>query len=180
MKSFLWFWIGLVSAHQCRMPVFNQCPAPTVLRFQLPKEGTPLQRQNPRPANFHLDNLFTSQPAPFRPLNLKIAVTGSDIPFQMSTDEDRQLHQELQELDDFLQENLPAVFGPSVDCQTLSESDCVEQEGCSWCSWPSEGCQFTEVADLFPTEERCVEGGEPLSFPEESLVICGDVWFDAC
>lgn len=74
-----------------------------------------------------------------------------------------------------------SLFGPQIYdiiypnyiyCTNFKNEDsCLEIEGCSWCNWPHGHCQYTYTAELYPTQNYCIDGGYPLTILP--AVICG-------
>jgi hypothetical protein len=103
-------------------------------------------------------------------LKIKLDVAKSESEFRIPTESEIRTKQRSAELDQWFREQFPALFPKYINCQTLSWDECVWQDGCSWCKWPTEGCQYTDVSYLLPTEERCVDGGFP--YESDSLPEC--------
>jgi hypothetical protein len=144
------------------------------------------------PNNPHIKNQYGSNNAPrlkqnifppkhiIRPLNLKLEIAESENEFHVPTESEIQTRQQSAELDQWFRSQFPVVYPIYIDCQTLTWDECVWQEGCSWCKWPTEGCQYTDVSYLLPTIERCVEGGVPIHPDQLPECFCGDIWFEEC
>lgn len=63
-----------------------------------------------------------------------------------------------------------------------SFDDCVRKIECSWCKIHllEEGCYLTDMTDLLPTTERCIDGGDPIPIEEVPQALCGHMSFDDC
>ncbi len=111
-----------------------------------------------------------------QPLKIKLNIAKSESTFHIPTESEIQVRQSIAELDQWFHDQFPALFPKYINCQTLTWYECVWQESCSWCKWPTEGCQYTDVSYLLPTEERCVEGGFPYELDSLPDCIVNNEW----
>ncbi len=162
----------------CWVYGYQQCKiAPEIkpINFKQANKGTPIHKNEaPTKRRFLLPKYNLQH------LKIKLDVVKSESEFRIPTESEIRAKQRSAELEQWFKEQFPALFPKYINCQTLTWDECVWQEGCSWCKWPSEGCQYTDVSYLLPTEERCVEGGipfHPYQLPER---LCGNEWFEEC
>lgn len=168
MKSFLFFF-----SLPCVFSNSQSKSGTRPVRIQLPSTGTSIYPP-------HIQQQFLIPKQKPTTIPLKNQVVNGVVGFHIPTEAELHARRQVLETEEFLRKTLPAVFPTYINCQTLDRDDCVYQDGCSWCKWPTERCQYTDVASLLPTQERCVEGGIPFHPDQIPDRLCGDAWFEAC
>lgn len=151
--------IGLVAANKCG------CNKPP-MQIRTLTNNQPLNKQI-------IDNKYSS---------IKIHVEQPESSFSLeSLEKERKEKEKQQQLDNETKDTVYKLLGPQIYeilypnyiyCTDFtSENSCLEIEGCSWCNWPNGHCQYTYTADLYPTQNYCIDGGHPLTILP--AVICG-------
>lgn len=161
---------------------YDQCeivpiPAPTLkpMNIQTVNRGTPIL---PHASRSNLGRFIPKYI--MQPLNIKMNIDTSYIEFHIPTESEIRTKHVMAELDTWFHETFPVLFPTYIDCQRLTWEDCVWQEGCSWCKWPTENCQYTDVSYILPTPERCIDGGIPFHPEQLPTRLCGGSWFEEC
>jgi hypothetical protein len=137
--------------------------------------------------------LTNNQPLNKQSLNnkyssLKLNIKQEDSTFSLEAlQQERKKHLEEIQNEQKTKETVYNLLGPQIYnmlypeyiyCTDFtSEDSCLEIEGCSWCNWPNGHCQYTYTADLYPTQNYCIEGGYPLEILP--AVMCGVPFSDA-
>jgi hypothetical protein len=120
--------------------------------------------------------------------SLKLHIKQPESTFSLEqVEQERKQQLKAQEDEDKTKEAIYNLLGPNVYnilypnyiyCTDFTAEDsCLEIEGCSWCNWPHGHCQYTYTADLYPTQNYCIEGGYPLEILP--AVMCGVPFSDA-